>query len=77
MWRVPREPNLNIEKKNIGNLYVNKQSSPEFILFDGEVIFGIIANNLLASNFFSVLMDGSTIQKKLLYAFNISKKISL
>ena len=56
---------------------MNKQSSPEFILFDGEVIFEIIANNLLASNFFSVLMDGSTIQKKLLYAFNISKKISL
>ena len=30
---------------------MNKQNSPEFILFHGEVIFENIANNLVASNF--------------------------
>ena len=57
-----KEGNLNFEK-DIGNLYVNKGGCREFISAHGEVTVHV-AEVVSKSNFFSILMDGSTIHGK-------------
>ena len=60
---VHKEGNLNFEK-DIGTLYVNKDGCREFISAHGEVTVQNVAEVVSKSNFFSILMDGSTIHGK-------------
>ena len=61
-------------------LYVNKQGCSEFILSHKDIIFEKIASNPLASSFFSVLMNGSTIhtkEKQAVYVHHFQKDMFL
>ena len=50
--------------RDIGNAYLNEKSCAEFVDVHAEVLREQIADQLRLSNFFSVLMDGSTIHRK-------------
>ena len=54
---------MNFEK-DIGSLFVNKDSYREFISAHGEMSVMNVAEVVSKSNFFSFLMDGSTIHGK-------------
>ena len=60
---VKKEGNLDVEK-DIGTLYVNKEGCRQFINAHGEVTLLDVAETVSRSNFFSALMDGSTIHKR-------------
>ena len=60
---VHKEGNLNFEK-DICTLYVNKDGCREFISAHGEMTVQNVAEVVSKSNFFSILMDGSTIDGK-------------
>ena len=60
---VAKEGNLDKEK-DMGSLYVNKQGCTEFVNAHSDVNFDDMARALKETNFFSILMDGSTIHNK-------------
>ena len=73
-----REGNLNFEK-DIGYLYVNKDVCWKSISTHGEVSVMDVAEFVSKSNFFSILMDGSTIHRKekKVYTFSRFQKMNL
>ena len=75
---VTGEINLNFEK-NIASFYVSKDGCREFINAHGEVIVMSVAEIVSKSNFFSILMDNSTIyekeKRKCLYTVVSNKRI--
>ena len=72
---VTREENLNFEKDS-GSLYVNKDGYLEFVSAHGDMSVIDLAEDVLKSNFFSILMNRSTIhmREKRVYTFSRFKK---
>ena len=60
---VAKEGNLDKEK-DMGSLYVNKHGCTEFVNAHSDVNFDDMAQTLKETNFFSILMNGSTTHNK-------------
>ena len=69
---VTRKRILNF-KKDIGSLYVTKDGCREFISPRGEVDVMNVAEVVSKSNFFNILMDGSTIHVKKKEGYTFSR----
>ena len=69
---VTRKRILNF-KKDIGSLYITKDGCREFISPRGEVDVMNVAEVVSKSNFFSILMDGSTIHVKKKEGYTFSR----